>query len=615
MLRNHQKEQMKNTDDKNKVNKRISPKRLIVIMFIITLVLVLLLTRVGYLQFVEGEELKAHANSQTTSSTLISASRGMILDRQGRTLAVSADVDTISVNPAYIQVLNGQKVEEEKTKELKENMAKKMAEIFELDEAAVLEKLNSSNSVETIVSKVEKDKVKLLEDWLKENKATAGVNIDEDTKRYYPFNNLASNVIGFCGASGQGLDGIELSFDDVLSGKNGKITTSVSVVHDQIPSSDQEYIEPQNGSNVYLTIDSNIQLIAEKYLKQACDANSCRNGGNCLIMDPETGDILAMATYPDYNLNTPYTPNDYYAENWGNMSSEARTEALYKMWRNRAVLDAYEPGSTFKVITASIALEEDLIETDTPGVFYCDGDQQVYEKNIRCTGVHGTQSLRDAMRNSCNPALIQLSQKIGVKTFYKYLKAYGLLDETGVDLPSEGYSTFWKEENAGPVELATLSFGQRFAITPLQLVTAVSAIANGGTLVKPRICYKVNNTNTGVTTETPVEKRTRVISEETANLVKDMMKSVVEDGSGRNAKVEGYEIAGKTGTSEPRAGHEEEGYVVSFVSIAPVTYSKVTCLVTLYGPRGANIYGSTLAAPVVGSILSEVLPYLDSKED
>ena len=477
----------------------------------------------------------------------------------------------------------------------------------------VYKKLTSSNSVETIASKVETDKVDELKKWLEENDVESGVNIDADVKRYYPYDNLASNVIGFCGSNNQGLDGIELSYDDILKGTSGKLTTAIDVTQDAIPDKNEEYIAPENGSNIYLTIDSNIQTIVEKYLKQAVEENECKDGGNAIIMDPSNGDILAMATYPDYNLNDPYTPNSSISEGWDTLSGQEQTNRLYSMWRNRAVLDTYEPGSTFKVITASIGLEENVVETDTENDFFCSGYEEVADRQIKCTSTsgHGKQTLRNALENSCNPALIQLGQRIGVDKFYDYLEAFGLFDNTGIDLPSEGTSTFWAKENVGPVELATMSFGQRFTITPMQLVTAISSIANDGKIVTPHVVRQIENPDTGTVTNVESKEVRQVISTETANKMKDMMKSVVEDGGGRYAQVKGYTIGGKTGTSEPDPNHPEDGYVASFVAIAPVDNTELVALVTLYNPQGSNYYGGSIAAPVVSQILSEVLPYLD----
>ncbi len=592
---------------------KVSGKKLILLLVVFVLLFFILVVRIGYIQFVQGAWLKQREYRQSTSNTVISAKRGTIYDANGKALAISAAVDTVSVSPQYINVKKDGVTDEYETTKLKEKMAKAFADIFELNYDDVYKKLTSTRSVETIVSKVETDKVKVLQEWLEDNNATAGVNIDEDTKRYYPYDNLASNLIGVCGASNQGLDGIELSYDSILKGTNGKLTTAISVTQDAIPDQNEQYIAPENGSNIYLTIDSNIQSIVEKYLKQAVEENKCSRGGNAIIMNPENGEILAMATYPDYNLNDPYVPNSTISEGWDELSGQEQTDRIYTMWRNRAVLDGYEPGSTFKVITASIALEENLIETDHAGDFYCSGIQKVAGIDIRCTASsgHGSQTLRKAIENSCNPALIQLGQKIGASTFYKYLKAYGFFDKTGIDLPSEAESSFWSESSVGPVELATMSFGQRFTITPMQLVKAVSAIVNDGILVTPHVVKQIENPDTGTIKSVETNQERQVISAETSEKMRSIMQSVVEDGGGSHAKVIGYTIGGKTGTSEPDPNHPENGYVASFIAIAPVENTKLVTLVTLYGPNGRSYYGGTITAPVVSQMLSEILPYLD----
>lgn len=605
----------KKAKEDNRIQKtvKVSIKRLKGFLVFIFIVFIALVARIGAIQFIDGTWLKERAYSQSTSSTVVSAKRGTIYDSNGKALAISAEVDTVSVNPEYLVVKEKGEVNQEKTQELREKMAQKFAEIFSLEYDDVLKKLNSSRSVETIASKVETDKVTTLKAWLKENKISSGVNIDEDVKRYYPYNNLASNLIGFCGTNNQGLDGIELSYDDELKGTNGKLITAISVIQTAIPDQNEQYIAPENGSNIYLTIDSNIQTIVEKYLKQAVEENNCQRGGNAIAVNPENGEILAMATYPDYNLNDPYTPNELLSEGWDKLSSQEQSNKLYSMWRNRAVLDTYEPGSTFKIIAASIGLEEKIVETDTPGDFYCGGSETVSGTRISCANRsrHGSQSLRNALENSCNPALIQLGQRIGVSTFYKYLDAFGFFKKTGIDLPSEGTSSFWKEKNVGPVELATMSFGQRFTITPMQLVKAAAAIANEGKLVTPHVVKEIENPDTGTVKTIQTNEERQVISEDTANKIKDMMKSVVETGGGKYAQVKGYEIGGKTGTSEADPNHPENGYVASFLAIAPVDNTKIVLLLTLYAPKVRNHYGGSIAAPAVSQMLSEILPYLD----
>ena len=364
-----------------------------------------------------------------------------------------------------------------------------------------------------------------------------------------------------------------------------------------------------------LTIDINIQSIVEKYLKQACIDNECTDGGNVVIMNPKTGDILAMATYPNYDLNDPFAAyTDELKGIWDTQDQAEKTKSLQAVWRNRAIADTYEPGSTFKTITASAALEEGLVtDIDKEGQFSCTGGIEVAGVRIKCWRYyrpHGAESLRLALMNSCNPVFIGLGQQLGVTKYYSYLKKFGLLDITGVDLPGEAKGIFLAENKAGPVELATISFGQRFEITPLNLVTAVSSITNGGELIKPRIVKQIIDSQTKEVRDIPVENKGRVISKETSEKVLSMMESVVSEGTGKNAKVAGYRIGGKTGTSED--GVNTNKYVTSFLGVAPIEDPQVVMLITLYNPTGEGGHqGGGVAAPVGGQIFSEILPYLE----
>ena len=571
--------------------------------------LIVLVFRIGFLQFIQGPSLKEAATKQQTTSRIISPNRGSIYDSTGKPLAISAKVDTVTINPKKFIVENN----EDKTAELQQKVAKAFSEIFELDYDEVYKKVTSNSAIQTIAKKVEEDKINKLKEWMEENNTYAGINIDTDTKRYYYYDNLASNLIGFCGDDNQGLAGIEYYWNSTLTGTPGKITTAQDAAQDIISNDNENYIPAQNGSNITLTIDYNIQKISEKYLKQAVADNNCKRGGNIIVMDPSTGDILAMASYPDYNLNTPFTPNEVLAKSWDSLSTSSKSSALQSMWRNPAVSNTYEPGSVFKVLISAIALEENLVETDTPGIFSCPGYQMIYDTKINCakTSGHGYQSLREALEHSCNPAFMQLGAKIGKETLYKYFDAFGLFEKTGIATSGEAVGTFHSLDNVGPVELATTSFGQRFTITPLQMITSVCSIANDGILMQPRIVKSVENTdNHTITTIEPKAVR-QVISAETAEQVRSMMESVVVEGGGRYGQVAGYNIGGKTGTSEPPPGKEEEGYVASFLAIAPVENTKVAVLLTLYDPDESNNYGGQIAAPVVAQVLSEVLPYLE----
>ncbi len=573
------------------------------VLFVVFFILIMLVIRIGYLQFFKGKELQTLAYEQQVQERAINAKRGTIYDATGKyVLAVSSTAYTVSVNPTNIM------------QEDKEKVTTALCNIFDLDYEKTLKKVKKKSSIETIVKQVEKDKADELREWLIENNITTGVNIDEDSKRYYPYGNLASQVIGFCGGDNQGLDGVEAKYDEILSGKAGSISKATDAVGKDLGTEGENYEAATDGESLILSIDMTIQSIAEKYLEEACIDNSCTDGGNIVIMNPKNGDILAMATYPSYNLNEPYTiNNEELKANWDNIEQAEKTKNLQAMWRNKAISDTYEPGSVFKLVTASAALEEGITDTDKEGEFCCTGSITVAGARIKCWRYykpHGSESLRQGLMNSCNPVFIGLGQKLGVDTYFKYLNKFGLLNKTGVKLPGEANSIFIKKEKAGPVELATISFGQRFEITPIQLVTAVSSIANGGKLITPRIVTKTINSKTGEITELPVETKGEVISKETSEKVLSMMESVVAEGTGKNAKVAGYRIGGKTGTSED--GVNTGKYVTSFLGVAPIDDPQVVVLVTLYNPTGEGGHqGGGVAAPVGGQIFSEILPYLE----
>ena len=585
----------------------IHTKKLKTIFLITIIIFVLLVTRLAVIQFVDGAYLKEKAYSQQAINQIISPKRGNIYDSTGKTLASSVAVDTITINPQKITDST-----DEKTNELKEKVAKGLSDIFELDYNETLEKVKSNSQVETIAKKIDQDKVETLQKWMKENKISVGINIDEDSKRYYPHDTVLSNVLGFCGTDNSGIVGLESTYNSVLQGTPGKIVSSKGSDQEEIPNAEERYISAKNGSDLTLTIDYNIQTIVEKYLSQACVNLNAKSGGTCIAMNPKTGKILAMADYPNYNLNTPFTPNSSIASTYDSLSSEDKSNALHSMWRNKCVSDLYEPGSVFKLITASVALEEHITTPDVEGDFVCNGYEQVADKKISCwsTTPHGSLSLRKALEKSCNPALMQLGKRIGVKTLYNYYHAYGLFDTTGSNLYGESNSLFTKESSVADVELATMSFGQRLNITPLQMITAISAIANDGILMKPMIVDKITNTDTGAVTSIEPTQVRQVLSKETANTMKELMESVVVDGTGYRGAVTGYSVGGKTGTSEPVYNKTEEGYVASYVAISPVEDTQVVLLLTLYDPPKSNHQGGQLAGPVVSQMLSEILPYL-----
>lgn len=619
-MKNQKKITVKNADNKViKIKTGFESKNLVHTpklrtLLIVTIIIFILLTiRIGFIQFVQGNFLKEKAYQQQTINQIISPKRGNIYDSTGKALAIGAQVDTITINPTKIK-----KDDEVATKDYKEKVAKGLSDIFELNYDEVLKKVSSDSKVETIIKKVEQEKVEQLKKWMEENKITVGINIDEDTKRYYPYSTVASNVIGFCGNDNQGLSGIESKWESVLTGTPGKIVSSKGSDQREIPNAEETYISAENGSDLTLTIDLNIQSIVEKYLKQAVEENECNRGGNVIAMNPKTGDILAMASYPNYDLNSPYTPNEVLAKTYDSLSTEEKSIALSQMWINKSVGETYEPGSTFKVITASVALEENITSTDISDDFYCKGYEEVADRHIKCWAPtpHGVQSLRKALCNSCNPAFMQLGKRIGPSTLYKYYDAFGLFNSTNSGLYGEQGSIFYALDKVGGVELATMSFGQRINVTPLQMITAISCVANDGILMKPRIVKEIKNTDTNTTTEVPVTQVRQVISKQTSEEVKSLMESVVTEGSGRHAAVTGYSIGGKTGTSEPTEANVDEGYVASYVAISPVEDTQITLLLTLYDPKGKNGHqGGQVAGPVVSQMLSEILPYLGVPSD
>jgi len=603
-MKNYNKNDRKRNNQKtNLANKCLPTQKLKIVLRVAVIILILLIIRLFWIQFIDGAWLKEKAFRQQTASKIISPDRGSILDVNGKYLAKSEKVDTISINPTKI------------SKQNKTIVATGLSQIFELDYEETLAKVNKTSSFETIIKKVENDKVKELQQWMAENKITVGINIDEDTKRYYPYNDLASQVIGFYGTE-QGWAGIELSYDNILTGRSGKIITRTDLNNSEISDNYSTYVEVENGNDVYLTIDVNIQSIVEEYLAEAVKDGECEYATG-IIMEPSTGNILSMASYPTFNLNEPFTPNTEDAiKNWDKMTSEQRTTFLNIMWRNENVVDLYEPGSTFKSLISAIALEEDITEINVTQDFYCSGYEIVGDRKIKCwsTKPHKYETLTEALANSCNPAFMQLGERIGVETLYKYFDGFGLFNTTGISLPGEAYSIFHNINNVGPTELATMSFGQRFNITPIQLITAISSLANGGTLVQPQIVSKIVNNDTGSVTTTQTNEIRQVVSKETADTVVDMMEYVVSNGTGKKGAVKGYTIAGKTGTSESAVG-SGNGNTLSYIAIAPAENPSLVALIVLYNTPTTRSQGSTVAGPIMSNVLSEVLPYLGITSD
>lgn len=418
-----------------------SKKKIRNALFICFLIILILIGRLGFIQFIQGEELSSLAYEQQTLDRKINPKRGTLYDATGKkVLAVSSTVETVTINPGNI------------SKENKEKVAKKLSELFELDYEKILKKVTKRSSIETIAKKVNKDKTDDLRKWMEENKITTGINIDEDTKRYYPYSTFAAQVIGFCGSDNQGLDGIEAKYDEQLKGKQGSIRRHTDAKGGEIGDEGENYEAATDGNDLVLTIDFTIQSIAEKYLEEACIDNKCTDGGNIVAMNPQNGDILAMATYPSYNLNEPYEAyTEELKQNWNQLEQAEKTKNLQAVWRNKAIADTYEPGSVFKLITSSAALEEGITDTDNSGEFCCTGGIEVAGVRIKCWRYyrpHGSESLRQALMNSCNPVFIGLGQKIGVQKYYSYLNKFKLLNKTKIDLPGEANSIFLAENKA-----------------------------------------------------------------------------------------------------------------------------------------------------------------------
>ena len=596
---------------------KISTKRKMKNMiFLFLIAFLVLIVRIGYLQFAEGDKLSNLAYEQQTSDRKINPNRGKIYDAtMKKILAQSSTVQSITVNPNSIKE--------------KEKVARELSDLFQLDYEKTLKKLQKRTAIQKIINKVDTDKANELRKWMNDNNIQEGINIDEDTKRYYPFNSLASQVIGFCGGDNQGLTGIEAEYDEYLKGKQGTISKITDASGKRISGTPEEYNKPTDGDDIVLTIDVNIQSIAEKYLKQACIDNNCTDGGNVIVMNPQNGEILGMAGYPNFNLNDPFfsveeLPQGVAEKNGldaNNLSDNDKNKLAQSLWRNKAISDPYEPGSTFKIVTTSISLQEGIATPDKAGEFCCVGYIEVAGVKMKCWRYykpHGSESLRQALMNSCNPVFIGLGEKIGVSTYYKYLNKFGFLKKTGIDIPGEASSIFLNEKKVGPVELSTIAFGQRFKITPIQMATMLSSIGNKGVYIKPHFVKKIirnseldENGNRKVT-EIGKQEGERIISEENAANVLSMMQSVVDEGTGKKAKSEGINIGGKTGTSED--GVNTGKYIASFIGIAPVESPKVVVLVTLYNPKGEGGHsGGGIAAPVAGKIIKETLDYLENK--
>ncbi len=579
-------------------------KRILWLAGILLTCFVFFVVRIAIIQFVDGEKLSKEAIEQQTRDRMINAKRGTIYDRNGKQLAVSADVETVSISPVTVRS-DGDPV----------TCAETLAQILQLEKEDILEKINQNTSYVLIKRKVEKEQA----DAIRDAKLT-GVYLDADTKRYYPYNNIASHIIGFTGADNQGLLGIEQLYDSVLKGQYGRIVTARNADGTEMPYKYDRYYTPEDGSDITLTIDVSIQHFLEKHLEQALTDLQLGNGAAGIIMNVKTGEILAMATKPDFDLNSPLTVTDpsvkakIDAMTDSKEKGEATQAYLNKLWRNKAVVDSYEPGSTFKIITSAIALEENVVSLQDS--FNCTGSYRVAKETIGCwkSVGHGTLDLTGALMNSCNPAFMQIGARIGQSTFYKYYKGFGFTEKTGIELAGETSGLFYPAGSFNEVELATASFGQGPIVTPLQMISAVSAVANDGMLLKPHLIKNITDSSGTVIQSFDTTEVRQVVSSQTSQIMRSLMEAVVSEGTGNKAYLEGFRIGGKTGTSEkiPRGNQK---YVASFVGIAPANDPQVAILLLLDEPPAGNHMGGTIASPLAGKILDDVLRYMDMEPE
>ena len=551
------------------------------------------------------------ATLQQLPDTEIAAKRGDIYDRNMEVLATSATAYTVYITPQDI---------DDDTEAKK--VAKGLSELLDVEYEDVYKSTQASTYYEKIKSKVDQALANKVRKFISENELGDIIGLDEGSKRYYPNDNLASTVLGFVGADNQGLSGLEFYYDDTLKGVPGRVVAAKNAKGADMPFTYEKVVDAQSGNSLVLTIDSYIQYVAEKYLEEAVTQYSCNERGCAIVMDPKTGEILAMTTKPDYNPNTPFTIYDptvaeAIAKLTGDEKSTALSVAQQKQWRNKAISDTYEPGSVFKIVTGSAAYEEGKITENS--AFNCGGNITIAGTTYNCHkhSGHGHQDLAGAFQNSCNPAFIQIGQMLGTELFFKYFKSYGLTERTGIDLPGEASTvagvSYHDISTMSIVDLASESFGQGFNVTPIQLATAVCAAVNGGNLVKPHVVKEVVDAegNTVKSIDTTVKRQ--VISKETSKAICSFLEGVVSEGSGKNSYVAGYRVGGKTGTSQKLAQSNTDGVkrlVASFCGIAPCDNAELVILIVLDEPNAPVIYGGTLAAPIAGKIFNEVLPYL-----
>ena len=582
-----------------------SKKRVLFMLAVCSIVVIVLFFRLFYIQVVKAEYYSQKAYSQQTRSKNVESKRGTIYDTTGeKILAQSISTNIVTAVPNSVN------------KDKKEEIAQNLAQILEEDKDEILEKLNQKVSSVTIATKVDQEKAEQILTYINDNDIT-GLSVDEDMLRVYPYGTLLSHVLGFVGTDNQGLAGVEAYYDEELAGNPGKIVASFDGGGRETPFTQEQYVAAEDGKDIVLTIDATIQSIVEKYLSKAVEENIAEYG-SIVIMRPSTGEVLAMANYPTFDPNSPFTPNTQELKDaWDTMSSTEKSEALNQMWRNKTISDTQEPGSTFKLITATSALEENIVNIDDK-VFYCAGYVTVGTWDIKCWryyNPHGEESLREGIMNSCNPVFMQVSQKMGISAFMKYIKAFNLASKTGIDLPGEATGIMHDENTMTDVDLATTSFGQTIQITTLQTAVNYCAVANGGYLVQPYIVREIKSGSGNYDEQIESKVLKQIMSETTASEIMSALVDTVNFGTAKSAKISDYQIAGKTATGENGRGDNTK-YLAGFVGIGPASNPEVVVVMNLYNPTGPSGHGgATLCGPVVGSIIDEVLKYLDVQTD
>lgn len=573
-------------------NKTYNRKKIMVVFVCAMLVLLGLIGRLVYLMIFDAEYYQEKAEALHEREREIKAARGEIIDRNGTVLATNKTVCTISVIHSQIKD--------------KEKVIRVLSEELELEPEIVRKRVEKVSSMERVKTNVDKE----IGDRIREYELD-GVKVDEDFKRYYPYDELASKVLGFTGGDNQGIIGLEVKYEEYLKGINGMILTTTDARGIELEGIAEDRKEAIPGNTLQISLDYNIQKYAQQAAEKVMEEKAA-DRVSVLVMNPQNGEILSMVNGPEFNLNDPFS-----LETTGvsdeSVKAEEKQDLLNQMWRNGCINDTYEPGSTFKIITSSACLEEGVVKLDD--TFHCPGYRIVEDRKIRChkVGGHGSETFVQGVQNSCNPVFIDIGLRLGVDKYYDYFKQFGLMDKTGVDLPGEAGTITHKKENVGLVELATMTFGQSFQITPIQMATTVSSLINGGRRVTPHFGVKVINEQEKHEKIFEYKERKNVVSEETSETMRTILESVVSEGSGKNAYIEGYKIGGKTATSQtlPRSAKK---YISSFIGFAPADNPQVLAMIVIHDPQGIY-YGGTIAAPVVKDIFENILPYLGIEKE